>query len=91
MKITGLKNAIGDYKRANEGGAYSNKYGYLMFDTSDGEIWTDEFYSVGQNEWKEYHSDSIINLGKMMNEHNIEINMKNTKEFIVKEFDGFNE
>lgn len=35
MKIKGLKKAIGDYKRANEEGYYSPRYGYLMFDKAD--------------------------------------------------------
>ena len=44
--------------------------------------WTDEFYSLGHNEWKQYQSNSIINLGRIMAENNIEINMKNVKSFI---------
>lgn len=84
--IKGLKKAVGDYKRANAGGYYSPRYGYLMFDKEDGSLWTDEFYSLGHNSWKEYHSESIINLGSMMAEREIEINMKNVREFIEKEF-----
>lgn len=53
-----------------------------MFDKATGELWTDEFYSLGHNEWKQYQSNSIINLGKIMTENNIEINMKNVKSFI---------
>ena len=89
MKIKGQKQAVGDYKRANGEGANSPRYGYLMFDREDGEIWTDEFYSLGQNEWKEYHSDTIVNLGSMMAEQGIEINMKNVKEFIQNNFEEF--
>jgi hypothetical protein len=84
MKIKGLKKAVGDYKRANAEGYYSPRYGVLMYDKADGEIWTDEFYSLGNNERKEYHSDTIINLGSMMKERKIEINMQNVKEFIEK-------
>lgn len=62
MKITGIKKAVGDYKRANAGGIFSPIYGCLMLDRSTGEVWTDEFYSLGHNEWKEYHDKSIINL-----------------------------
>lgn len=47
MKITGLKKAVGEYQRANKEGYYSPKYGYLMFDKATGELWTDEFYSLG--------------------------------------------
>lgn len=82
MKITGLKKAVGEYQRANKEGYYSPKYGYLMFDKTTGELWTDEFYSLGHNEWKQYQSNSIINLGRIMTENNIEINMKNVKSFI---------
>lgn len=53
-----------------------------MFDKATGELWTDEFYSLGYNEWKQYQSNSIINLGRIMAENNIEINMKNVKSFI---------
>lgn len=82
MKIKGLKKAVGDYQKANKGGYYSPKYGYLMFDKETGELWTDEFYSLGHNSWKEYRSDTIVNLGKIMIENGIEINMKNVKDFI---------
>lgn len=57
-----------------------------MFDTSDGEIWCDTFYSLGHNEWKVYHSDTIINLGSMMAQRNIKVNMANVKEFVEKNF-----
>lgn len=82
MKITGLKKAVGEYQRANKGGCYSPKYGCLMFDKATGELWTDEFYSLGHNEWEQYQSNSIINLGRIMEKNNIEINMKNVKSFI---------
>ena len=82
MKIKGLKKAVGDYQKANKDGYYNPKYGYLMFDKETGELWTDEFYSLGHNSWKEYRSDTIVNLGKIMIENGIEINMKNVKDFI---------
>ena len=85
-KIKGLKKAVGDYNRANAEGYYSPRYGYLMYDKNDGSIWTDEFYSLGHNSWKEYHSDTIVNLGKMMAEREIEVSMNSVKEFIKKEF-----
>lgn len=86
MKIKGLKKAVGEYKRANAEGYFSPRYGELMFDTSDGEIWTDEFYSIGHNDWNEYRSDTIINLGSMMTEDGIEINMKNIKDYVDRNF-----
>ncbi len=91
MKIKGLKRAISDYKRANMDGDFSPFYGYLMFDKGDGKVWTDEFYSLGHNEWREYHSEDIVNLGQMMSEREIEINMKNVKDFIINNFEGFEE
>lgn len=87
MKIKGLKKAVGEYQRANKGGYYSPRYGCLMFDKSDGELWTDEFYSLGHNSWKEYHSDTIVNLGSMMSEQEIPVTMQNVKEFIMNNFD----
>lgn len=85
-KITGLKKAVGDYQRANAEGAYSPRYGCLMYDKADGKIWTDEFYSIGHNDWKEYHSDNVVNLGSMMEEREIEVSMANVREFITAEF-----
>ena len=88
MEIKGLKKAVGDYKRLNKGDAFSPWYGYLMYDTSKRNLWTDEFYSIGHNTWKEYHSPSIINLGRMMENEGVEVNMKNVKEFIVSHFEA---
>lgn len=83
-QLTGVKKAVGEYKRFNSNGYYSPEYGYIMLDKESGEIWTDYFYSIGHNSWKEYHSDSIVNLGFMMQEQGIEINIKNVKEFAGK-------
>ncbi len=83
LKIKGLKKAVGEYKRYNSGGYYSPKYGELMFDKSNGELWTDEFYSIGQNSWNQYYSESIINLGRIMEKLGIEVNMQNVKNFIA--------
>ena len=88
MKIKGLKTAIGDYKRANKGGPYSLLYGNLMFDKESGKIWTDELCDLGHNSYVVYATDTIIDLGKMMSELHIEINMKNVKEFIYSNFDN---
>lgn len=86
LKLKGLNKAIGDYHRANSGGPYSARYGHLMLDKSTGEIWTDEFYSLGQNEWKEYHSSDIINLGLIMENAGYEINRDNIKDFVFKRY-----
>lgn len=66
MKITGIKKAVGEYKRANAGGYYHPRYGCLMLDRSTGEVWCDEFYSLGHNSWKEYHDAAIINIGRII-------------------------
>ena len=81
-KVKNLKKAVGDYKRANSEGAYSPRYGYLMFDAEDCSVWTDEFFSIGHNAWKEYHSNTIINLGHIMAERGLEVNMANVR-FVV--------
>ena len=83
MKIKGLKQAIGDYRRANARGWYDPVYGKLMYDKVDGEVWTDRFWSLGHNEWKAYHSDTVINLGAMMAEEDIPVTMANVKKFIA--------
>lgn len=83
LKLKGLNKAIGDYHRANSGSRspYNPRYGYLMLDKSTGEIWCDEFYSLGHNEWITYHSQDIINLGIIMEYQGYEINRENVKEF----------
>lgn len=86
LKLQGLNKAIGDYHRANSGGPYSPRYGVLMLDKSTGEIWTDEFYSLGQNDWKEYHSNDIINLGLIMENEGYEINRDSVKDFVFKRY-----
>lgn len=83
MKITGLKKAIGDYKWAMSQGAYSGWSASLMLDISDGSIWADTFYG---NEWKQYHSETIVFLGNMMDRRNIKINMANVKKFVEENF-----
>lgn len=83
MKLHGLKKAMGDYRWCNSQGYYSGWRGCLMLDTADGEIWTDALYG---NEWKVYHSDTIINLGSMMHEQNINVNMNNVKAFVEENF-----
>ena len=85
MKIHNLKKAIGDYKRFNDGGAYSPRYGLLMYEKSSGHLWTDEFYDLGHNAYIVYDDDGdVVNLGLLMKEKDIEVNIKNTKEFIEK-------
>ena len=89
MKIKGLKKAIGDFKRANAGGQYSPRYGRLMFDKSTGKIWTDEFYSIGHNQWIEYPSDSIERIDNDEYFFYKGISMKTVKEYVITHYDGF--
>lgn len=67
IKITGLKKSVGDYQSLNAGGHYSPWYGKLMLDRDTGELWTDSFYNIGHNQWKEYHDKSIIDIVKWAN------------------------
>lgn len=82
IELTGLKKAVGEYKKYNKGGAYSSEYAYLMLDKATGEVWTDYFCSLGHNDWKEYHDSNIINLGAKMAERGIDVTMENVKKFV---------
>ena len=86
LKLKGLNKAIGDYHRANSGGPYSARNGRLMLNKSTGEIWTDEFYSFNLNNWKEYHSKDIINLGLIMENDGYEITREEVKDFVFKRY-----
>lgn len=51
-----------EYREAYEWCSYSPfRYAKMMIDTSDGDIWADVF--LNENEWKRYHSNTIISLG----------------------------
>lgn len=86
ITIKGLKTAVGEYQRFNAGGPYSPEYGVLMYDTENGELWTDYFHSLGHNEWKEYHQDTVVNLGAMMAEEGLKVTMANVKSFVADKF-----
>ena len=90
-KITGLRKACRDYREANKDGYYSPRYGRMMLDIEKGELWTDEFYSLGHNSWKEYHDKSIVSVDGwntyIYNRYNIEFEIgkeKDTKELALK-------
>ena len=89
IKITGIKKAVGDYNRANKGGYYSPRYGRLMLNRETGEIWTDEFYSIGHGDRKQYSNPAIINLGNIIANNCEEITMKTVKTFAIMECAGF--
>lgn len=80
-KITGIKKAVGEYNRANAGGYYSASYGNLMLDRSTGEVWCDYFYSLGHNEWKQYHDPAIIDLGREITEQGDTVSMKTVRAY----------
>ena len=87
MKIKGLKKSVGEYNHYNAGGNFSPEYATLMFDTETGELWTDYFYSLGHNMWKEYHKSSIINLGRLIEMEGQPVKMATVKAYIQKHFD----
>lgn len=87
MKLKGLKKAVGEFQRYNQGGYYSPDYGVLMFDKSNGQLWADYFYSIGHNTWKKYDSPNIINLSKIMSKYDLDITMNTVKQFINENFE----
>ena len=68
VEITGIEEAVKDYKEFNSGNGYDPHYGYMMLDRSTSEVWTDEFYDLGHNSWKHYDDPAIINLVRKMGE-----------------------
>lgn len=91
IKITGLKRAVGEYKRANAGGRYSPRYGRLMLDRDTGELWVDEFYSLGHNAWKVYRDKAIVDIISYIRIYNvvdywedIVVNMVNVRAWATK-------
>lgn len=77
--ISGIKKAVGSYQRLNAGGYYSPHYGVMMLDRGTGEVWTDEFYDLGHNSWKEYRDKNIMNLSSYMEVQGISVNMANVR------------
>lgn len=92
IKITGIKKAVGDYQRANAGGAYSPRYGVMMLDRTTGKVWTDEFYSIGHNSWKDYHDQAIVDVASVghyltqawRTGEGVVLSMKNVKAWATK-------
>ena len=77
--INGIKKAVGSYNRLNAGGYYSPHYGVMMLDRGTGEVWVDEFYSIGHNNWKEYQDRNIMNLSRYMEYRGIPVTMANVR------------
>lgn len=81
-EIKGLHEAIERYNEVNSGGGYDPWYGRLMYDKSTGEVWTDEFYDLGHNQFKKYYNDDIINLGFLITDDGLDITEVNVKKYI---------
>lgn len=92
MKITGLKRAVGDYKRYFDVSKRSCFYAFLMFDTSTGALWCDSFCDITRKSRRKYKNPAIIDLGKVMDSHNIDmetLSMKQVKLFIYEHYPEF--
>ncbi len=86
-----LRKAVREYKEINKGGYYDPHYGYLMYDTETNDLWCSEFYDLGHNSYIDYSDcPEVINLGRMMREHGVEINEKNVKAFVLEHFESNN-
>lgn len=82
VKLKNLRKAVGDYQTCNKGGIYSPRYGVLMLDPETGELWCDEFYSLGHNSFSVYHSP-VVYLSKRINEiDGCYVDMKGVKNFV---------
>lgn len=84
-----LKEEIKYYKEWNKDGWFSPKYAELMYNTESDEIWADCFYSLGRNEWNEYHSKAVVNLGQLMREDGYslkDITVKSVTNYIKNNF-----
>ena len=69
LKMIGLKKVAGETKKLN----YDNtKYLQLNYDKKDGEVWTDYFWSIGQNSWNEYNSPNIITIANLSEPHTMQ-------------------
>ena len=62
-KMVGIKAASGATKGLR--GYYSGEYCELVYDRSNGEVWTKYQCSLGQNAWTEYHDSNVITIGHL--------------------------
>ena len=75
MKVKGIKKAITTKRNWEE-----RDYFYrtnIMFDLSDGEVWTDTFTSC--NSYINYHSNTIMSITNILCERELKTNMANVK------------
>lgn len=61
-----LKDLRETAKATTNYGDFSPAYDEVFYDRRTGELWSDYHYSLGQNEWTEYHSADIICIGKFV-------------------------
>lgn len=93
IKVKGLKKAVGDYQRANAGGPYDPRYGYMYLDRSTGELWTDEHYDLGHSWQTHYHDPAIINIIRYIadhEKHSFNVNMAIVKKYAEQAISEYN-
>lgn len=83
IKITGVKKAVGTYKRANSGGPYHDNYGVIRVDRNTGEVWCDEYAS--SNSWTVYNDKAIADVCTYPKPVNME-NVRTTAERMCREW-----
>lgn len=75
LKMIGLKKAVGSLYGDNNEGCYTQ----ISYDMDNGEIICDDHVSLGEQEWTQYHDNSIITIGNFT-----KITMEELKEAIFK-------
>ena len=70
LKMTGLKQVVSETKCLD--GYYSGKYLQLNYDISTGEVFTNFHFSLGQNNWSEYHNADIIVICNLSSPHTMQ-------------------
>jgi hypothetical protein len=80
VKITGAKQAIGEYNNwINRNWRYTAN---IMFDKSNGKIWTDTF--IDKNTWNCYHDNDVISLSHYIRERTGgKLTMQLLKEYAI--------
>ena len=81
--LKNINEAVRMYRNANAGGPYSAFYGRLMLDRSTGEIWCDEFYSLGHTSYKVYDDKSVIDLGAYITDKGERVTLSTVKRYAL--------
>lgn len=95
-KLQNVKKAVREYRNIKKNDGVYPHHGSLMFDTSTGELWCDEFWSLDES-WIQYHDPAIVNLGAMMLDdpdcveymYNYGLTEELVKEYIAEQFPAF--